>query len=66
MNDISNEELLMSIEVQYRAIIQMNRLLLQMVDQGRGRGLVGELFKLQDRLEQEVRPLHEERPPLIL
>jgi len=66
MSDTTNEELLLSIEVQYRTIIQMNRLLLQMVEEARTRGMVGELFKLQNRVELEEQPRHEERPPLIL
>jgi len=66
MIDTTNEELLLSIEVQYRTIIQMNRLLLQMVEEARVRGMVGELFKMQSRVELEEQPHHEERPPLIL
>jgi hypothetical protein len=66
MSDTTNEELLLSIEVQYRTIIQMNRLLLQMVEEARARGMVGELFKMQSRVELEEQPRHEERPPLIL
>jgi hypothetical protein len=66
MSDTTNEELLLSIEVQYRTIIQMNRLLQQMVEEARARGMVGEMFKMQSRVELEERPRHEERPPLIL
>ena len=63
---MSNEELINGIESQYRAIIQMNRLLLQMVEAARARGMVGELFKMQSRVELEEQPRHEERPPLII
>jgi hypothetical protein len=66
MSDTTNEELLLSIEVQYKAIIQMNRLLQQMVEEARTRGMVGELFKMQSRVELEEQPRHEERPPLII
>jgi len=66
MSDTTNEELLLSIEVQYKAIIQMNRLLQQMVEEARTRGMVGELFKMQSRVELEEQPRHEDRPPLIL
>jgi hypothetical protein len=63
---MNNEDLINGIEAQYRAIIQMNRLLHQMVEEARERQLVAELFKMQHRVELEERPEHHERPPVLL
>jgi hypothetical protein len=66
MNDTTNENLLVTIEMQYRTIIQMNRVLHQMVEEARLRGMISDLFSMQERVEIDEQPLHEHRPILIL
>jgi hypothetical protein len=66
MSNLNKEELLITIEMQYRTIIQMNRVLHQMVEVARENGMVSELFKMQERVERDEQPLYEHRPILIL
>jgi hypothetical protein len=62
----TNEELLQVVEVQYRTIMQMNRLLTEMVEQLRDRGMVRELLQMQMRVDDEEQPRHEHRPTLLV
>lgn len=66
MNDTTNENLLVTIEMQYRTIIQMNRVLHQMVEEARLRGMINELFSMIEKVDTDEQPLHEHRPILIL
>lgn len=62
----TTEELLHAVEMQYRTIIQMNRLLTQMVEELRQSGEVRQLYAMQIKVDEEEGVSHLDRPPMML
>jgi hypothetical protein len=59
---MTDEELLQHIENQYRATVQMNKLLREMIEMARERNLVREMFRIQETIGAD----YQDRPPMVL
>lgn len=63
---MTGEELLLAFDAQYRAIVQMNRLLLEMVEEARDQGLMRELYSAVNKADAELGVGGLDRPAPII